>query len=266
MVGLLYYLPQQTRGITLADIKAAELGYAFEERFTPCEVRGGPDKSGGVIVADDRGVPGHQIGYYPDQQEWRKIPGIEAWVGCYREAHPTPADLARTRMLNGHLVRLGDNQDWLIPVARGQIETDNQELRWYVALPEVIGIDDAGNWEPGAVLPQYAELWEIANRWWNIQGEATAEKEADETAESVTVRFDFAGVNDAALSALATNYRMGKAEVVLLGLFNRRCLYDILNALVDIPTIEEFLKKKEEVDGSPTADGLPDLTPATAPP
>ena len=76
-----------------------------------------------------------------------------------------------------------------------------------------------------------------------------SQREAQELLECLFVKMnEFADVNDAALLALATNYRVGKAEVVLLGLFDDRATVEILKALIDWPTISAWLKKKGPID------------------
>jgi len=251
MAGLLYFLPGRDRSIKLPDVKAAGLDYAFEDRCTPAGVERGPDGERGVIVADDERIEAHRIGYYPDKQTWRRIPGLDAWVGMYTDDPPEPTDLIRQRALPGHWVRLGDGHDWLIPVARAAAEQDST-LVWYQALPQATTIDEEGRWIQGGVLPAYQRLWDIAMRWWDA---VVAAETIEESETSAKIELDFEEINDGALLALATNYRVGKAEVALLGLFDDQCVREILAALIDMPTIQAWLKKKAAAAGSSIVGG-----------
>lgn len=251
MAGLLYYLPG-AEAATLADLQKAGIAHAFDVpgrgelpimSGRPCEK--GPDGSAGVVLADHRVV--ECIGYFEKTQTWRRI-SDKAWVGFYTDDPPRPVDLACRAQLAGHLVQLGDEQRWLIPVARA-LDEDGSGLVFSNALPETVTLNEQGDWENGGVVPRYAALWDLATRWWDTLHDATAE-----TSESQTVAFDFQGGYDAALTALATNYRVGKGETALLGLFNQECCREILNALVDWPTMEAFLKKKR-VEPSPEIPG-----------
>ncbi len=83
-MSFLYYLPQQTDRLTLDDLAAAGLRYAFESAaFGRRQCRTGPaGNSPGVIAAVG---DANQIGYFPDKQTWRKVPGTQAWVGMYTQ-------------------------------------------------------------------------------------------------------------------------------------------------------------------------------------
>jgi hypothetical protein len=273
MAGLLYYLPGKTRGVKVDELRAAGLAHAFDagrETCTAVEVRGGPDKATGVVVADHRRVPPAQIGYYADKQTWRRIPKSTAWVGFYAAERPTPSDLARDALLStGYLVKLCDGQEWSIPVARGVLDGAGEGPLVCSMLPESTTIDDDGQWQAGGVLPQYAELWRIAERWWDCIVQSAAKAE-DVEGDSPQVVFEFEELNDAALVALAANYHVDRAEVALLGLFDDRCTPAVLNALVDWPTVQAWIKKNGAggavADGSPTAGGPQDGGPDTDPP
>lgn len=243
MAGFLYFLPGETRKFTREKLDEVGLTYAFDRNPTSNGCRGGPDgKQGMVLASGDT-----KVGYYSDKQTWQRIPGnkADAWVGVYTDDQPKPDDLARSKIVAGHFVELGDGNNWLCPVARGLREEEDQ-LRWFNALPQGTGLDDKGNWTQTGVLIQHAKLWEIALAWWDsIQGAVEGESAADKNAAQ-SVTFDFAGLNDAALAALVTNYRLGKAEVVLLGLFTGECTPLVLGALIDWPTFTDWAKKNAE--------------------
>ena len=190
--------------------------------------------------------------------------GQYRWVGKY--AGPVaPESLARRDQLGGHWVTLADDQEWLCPVARS-FSSDDGPPRWLRQLPSAVNIDDDGNWIISSVVDRYAHLWEIAEKWFQAWSGAEA-SEAGENGKT-TVEFDFSGGLDAALTCLQTNYRLGKAEAVLLGLFDHMTPRVVLNALIDEPTYMDWFQKKsrEESAGSNTAAGSVVSTQATDPP
>ena len=263
MAGLLYFLPGQGRGIGLEEIKTLGLGYAFDRKPTTPGVQRGPDGKAGILLADPRCVPEHRIKFYPDQQTWRRIPSIDAWVGLYTDDRPKPNDLIRQKTLPGHWVELGDGEEWLIPIARGLLEQEDG-LVWYQALPEITTIDDEGDWIRAGVRPQYALLWQIALDWWD-QIAGLEESDEQEPEDKVRLVFDFERVSDAALTALRTNYRVNRAEIALLAVFDDASKREILDALVDRPTMREFLRKKVAAAGSNSGAGPAADTPPTDP-
>jgi hypothetical protein len=245
-MGLLYFLPGEKRSITPERVAELGLGYAFEGRHVANDAFDGPEgKPGAVLVADATRT---KLGFYKDRQTWRPVPGTTAWVGRYTDEPVEPKDLQRRDALRGHWVTLADGQAWLVPVARGATERDG-ELVCFVELPQYTEIDDAGEWVEGAIVPRYAALWDHATAWWDTlraQGQP-AEESSDEPGDAPAVpevKFDFPGLHEAALAALAANYRIGRAEAALLQLFTKQSATSVLKALVDWPTVEEFLKKK----------------------
>ena len=239
-MGPLYYLPGQRRSLKLADLHQLGLGYALEDRALGVDVANGPSGQAGAVFADPTRIPDHKIGYYVAEQTWRKVPRIQTsagpvWVGIYRQHPPQPKDLERLEMLPGYKVQLADGQKYVLPIARGV--ADGDDLQFDCRLPHAITIDDEGEWVSSGLLPRYARLWEIATAYWDCKFGA-------EATEDGKVSFSFAGANDAALTALAANYRVGKAEVALLGLFSQASIVGILDTLIDWHTVEEWCKKK----------------------
>jgi hypothetical protein len=263
-MGPVYFIPQAARSIKLADVRALGLAYAFDDRVTPAGVSQGPDGHAGVVVADPDRVPPHKIGYFASEQTWRTAPGVATakgdpvWVGIFTADPPTPADLVRKETLDGHAVTLADGQRYLVPVARS-IDDAQDQLVYHCRLPRAITLDDDGAWQPAGILARHERLWEIAAAWWD------ARLGASDTSQGIT--FDFAGANDCALAALATNYRLGKAEIGLCGLLTETSVVAILDALVDWPTVEAWLKKKfpSASAGSATEPGAPAEPAGTAP-
>lgn len=246
MPGFLYYLPGETRKFTRDELDEVGLTYAFDRNPTSNYCRHGPDgKQGMVLASGDT-----KVGYYADKQTWRRIPGnkADAWVGIYSDDPPTPDDLARSVQLDGHLVALGDGNKWLIPKARAWIEEDG-ELRWQHTLPQRLARNDDGHWEPQGPTERYARLWEIVTLWGPAQ------------------ELSWNDAVSCAIDVLRANYTgLGHDEIELLGLLDTDCLRSVLDALGDLSTWEDWLKKKQldlasTSAGANTSDGEADLTP-----
>lgn len=243
MSGLLYFIPGATAGVTIEEVIQHGLGYAFSSigDFTPCVVMRGPGEAGGgVVIADSRHTG--RIGFYPDEQRWMRIPKSEVWIGIYPDDRPAPADLQRAAFLDGHFVTLEDGNSWLIPVARAVGDIDGEPVP-YDSLPHAVGLDDDGKWGRNGPIPKYDKLWKIALRWWD-EIQRGIQREVVEPGTKVAISMEFNDIADAAVEALTTNYRLHNAEVSLLGLLSDRVMYQVLHAVVDMPTIEAIAKKK----------------------
>jgi hypothetical protein len=242
MPGFLYFIPREPAACKIEDLRRDGLGYAFEGRAAPALVLNGPEGKRGTIVADPRVADEAGFGYFPDRQSWQKIPpgspghDVGAWVGRASEPVILPQDLAREQQLKGHWVAMPDEQRWLVPIARRTIDTE-EEMTWFNALPQVIGLGEDGQWNTGKVLPRFAPLWEVAVRWFDAVVGA-------ESTDAETI-IDFANTVDAAVLALSANYRIGKVEASMLGLLTFESAKEVLMALIDWPTITAWLNKKK---------------------
>jgi hypothetical protein len=230
------------------EIEAAGLADRFAGPPIPRHPCTGPDGSTGTILADPS-VGESACRYLPDTQTWRQIPGSAAWIG--RTDEPiTPGQLARAVQLNGHIVRLADGQDWMVPTARAHGQTDAGP-RWCDILPAASELDEEGNWVRGQILPAYRRLWELAEAWHNARAEwvtnyaeQTKEGEAPPPAAAPAV-MEFDSLHSAAAEVLANNYRLGPVEVAWLGLLTEQHAAELLNALTDWPGALALMSKKK---------------------
>jgi len=262
MPGFLYYIPRLLG--PPADLIAAGVGHAFESKPVCRQITGnGPDGQGGIVLGDGRRVP--EVGHFPARQRWIKDPSQELWVGVYTDGPlPGPADLLRQKPITGHWLELLDGRQWLVPVAR-QYQEEDGELRWAHNLPRRLSRAEDGTWQSTAIVPRYQAIWDLAERW--ECGKRDAARSAGAAAEDVSFRFD--DVVNGGIAALAVNYLVGPVEVDLLGLLSIDLATEVLDALCDLPTRFAWFKKKAAAgasDGSNTAAGPEDLTPATGPP
>jgi hypothetical protein len=240
----LYYLPNSAK-----PDAAAKLAYAFEGAPIQQSVANGPDQAGAGTILADFTLPGVLIGYYPERQIWKKIPGMEAWLGTLKDvpSQKGPEQFARTKKLRGELVALGDGNLWQIPTARAWTESDGS-IRWYTALPQARKLDEAGKWTAGDVLAKYASVWDYASKWFDLRMGVTADAAG-------TLDLDFQGENEACVAALAVNYRLSDFEVSELDLLNSDVVGDVLDALIDYSTLMAWSKKKIAAADSPDSAG-----------
>lgn len=238
------------------DLCAVGLGYAFDpsgrgvDAPTLADITGGPDGQSGVIAACDSRVK--RIRYEPDRQTWVAAPPLSAaptapasndthhstWLGWYTADPPTPADLARPKMLAGNPVQLADGNDWIVPLARAWIEgQDGEQSGWLTVLPQHAGMDERGEWSPDGVVKRYRRLWELACKYWDAA--LAADREDDKT-----LAFEFSELNESAVLALRTNYYIGRSEVSALGLFETYTAQSVMEALIDMAMVREWLGRE----------------------
>lgn len=235
MAPLLYYRAG-TSGISKLDLADLGLLYAEPEKLSDRGVARGPDgRSGCVFWCGPRMsfTPDIKWTYYaPAEQTWTRI-SESVWAGIWTVNPPKPADLERRDMIRGHLVRLGDDNDWLIPVAR--------RITAEPALPRAMTWD-GDTWQVGDVLPRYRELWDFAVKIHDCivgteDGAPTLEDECNMAAKTI-----------------GYNYRVGMGEISLLGLLTTQNEGEVLKALIDWPTFES-IKKKLDHDTLNTSHG-----------
>ena len=258
MAGFLYFLPS-LRGITATTAATIlrERGLADAiDAPGPTRQSTHPDAGDGLVLAAE-GHPDDLVGIWPDRQTWRRLPRPGApdappvWIGYTNDARPGPDDLARPEQLDGHLVTLADGRPWLVPKARRWVGIDGGgSIQYATAVPRVSELDDAGAWQPGRIVDRFAPFWQIAADWLEHVGvaAAAAEEEAGE-GETARLAFDFDGLHEAAVSALAINYRIGPLEVSMLGLLTTATPAAVLDAAADVPGYLQLLKKTAAAGG-----------------
>jgi len=249
MAGFLYFVPKVRPDQIDADrLAAAAVSHALtHDRCIKAECRQGPGDQPGVILAHATAEQA-KVGYYPQRQQWRLIPGSEAWLGWEPEALPAPEELARERMLDGRWLEMADGRPWVVPLAREAADADGGLTRGQ-ALPQRLDIDEGGEFIAGGVLPEYADLDRIARQ---------VCEEIDEAEGDGRDPVLFAH-HASATAVLAHNYRIGRLEAVVLGIFtaDERYAGRVLLWLIDMPGYWQ-LEKKRGLGGGDTADGETD--------
>jgi len=232
MGAFLYFAEIYKPQMPLEQIESLGLSYAFDEKPIACRCERGPSGDAGIVFGRDGVVT--NVGFYPDRQTWVRSESGEFWIG-YEGQKPIAADLERPEQLRGNRVKLANDEEWLIPVARSIKENEEGFLDKIELLPCAVGRRD-GAWVLGAVRDKYRRLWEVAN--------SVFDKFAY-TDGTITVEYDEAA------EAIAANYYVGVDEVALLQLFTHTGteLRNVLATLVDLETYIEYgLKKKQSLD------------------
>lgn len=264
---LFYFFPHVTTEAIVADnrprrefFEARGVWSAFSHvrdfRSEVCasEPNGGPGKKPGTLLvplpAD--GQPPNRLGYFPRDQHWEENPGgADAWLGYNLAEPPTPERLARRKRFPGYDVELADGNRWEIPILRAPGTRSS--------LPHRFAYDKENGWKL-KLDPSYAELWQMAETAWNYY------------AGDGGITWDFFA--DYATACLGLNYRIGRAELSLLGLLDTTNRNALIEATLDIPFLQtcfsdEQKKTAGEVPATPPGtpgpeDSGPTTTPAAA--
>jgi len=217
---MVYYSPKRQTINRDQAIKLG-LGYAMaEDGPTFVATQKGPDAAAGVIFTFGQS----DSLMNPDAIVWSRIPNTDLWLGYHPGGNrPGPADLARPETIGGHMVKLADGNEWLVPVARAVNGTSPlpRKLAW-----------DGSKWSAGEVQDRYRDLFGEACRIWDLL------IHCEEATVTISDEANLAAM------ALAVNYRLGPAEISALGLFDTKCHLDVILALVDWPVVTELAKKK----------------------
>lgn len=204
----------------------------------------GPGNQSGMIISAlpvESREPPRRIGYYPQDPaiEWHSFDNGSLWIAIDTQNPPTPADLARSKQLQGHAVEMADGQQWIVPVLR----------RWPSGsgLPQDWEFDDAGQFVQ-RIKARYRQLWDRSAWVHALHYDAATEN-----------RVDLAEALQFVLDCLALNYRIGRNEQRLCHLVDTTNWETALGATVDLPKVMQALAQKKTETEKPAENG-------TAPP
>lgn len=247
MPGFLYYIPGDSGRMTVENALALPCAYAFED-CKAIDSRGvlrGPadDQPAGLVIARSGTVPDSDMGLFLDRQIWTKMDQSDVWIGyCKSEdgtpTFPKPVDLARPRQIDGRPLKLGDGNEWIIPIAR-RLQIHDGDLVPYCALPMVSEYKN-GTWASSGVRSQFRGLWDISNKYLTSFMSGKLEDDGRYYFE-----YDFPTMHESAFLALTTNYYVGRDEISILQLLDNEIAQAILNELIDMPTYVEFVTSKK---------------------
>lgn len=247
MPALLYFRPHHLNPMTLADVRAWGLGYAFsaDPEQTVCQSHT-PDGSNGTVFQDASRAGDTPLKMDLDEQRWQQVPATDCWVGCWKEQVPTPAELARPHQLPGHVVTLSGGREWKIPLVRrfnqATALTEN-------ALPAIMQCGPDGKWTREKVIVVHAHLWELTQPF------------ADDVASHFihgTPLTDFLDqqIFDTATALLQTNYTVGVAELSLLEAFASDAgAHAAILAACDLPSFLVWSAAQKKTRDQPVTDG-----------
>lgn len=262
MASFLYFVSGVTTPVTPALIEQYGLGYAFTGTPENSATNGNsPSGVPGCVFVDSTRQEGRTAGYHPDRQTWRELPAADnrppLWLGYWTDAKPTPAQLARTELLDGPELLLADGNRWQVPIVRSY---DEVSRTYQCELPAYLDYDAAGRPVRGEVIEKHRRLWEltapIASRHFadGSEGEDGSEAEAEQQLYAAVVALLQANyVVDlpelVQLRAIADEASLATAALV-------SCRYDVL-----VRWIDELGAKKNDpttTSGSSTSAGEAD--------
>jgi len=205
MNSYLLFLPSQTNRATalqaagLSSVAGGELW--FDSPVTP------GDHPGLFCAWGDARNPASNVAlvYDPSRQTWRKMPG-GYWFGFQNDRRPTPDSLARPVSINGHPIKLGDGNEWVLPNVMG--------------LPAVFDIDADGN-----------EIKRTRDEWQHI--EERAGWALDCLGRSMRGEVLGQDARRYVAEMLCVNYRLMPEMVYSLGLLDSDCWLGAMAATVD---------------------------------
>lgn len=215
MSGFLYFRPQQTRNVTPEDVTAWGLAYAFEAPplSRVCH-NNTPTGQAGVVFAEESRQEAGCVKMDMDGQEWELMvrPGqSDIYIGYWKDALPTAADLVRSNLIGGFRLRMRDGMEWLCPLV---VSFDGTSESLGTPLPARFELNENGEPRAGAVVAEYAYLYELMSEHAGHMTAGTLEKFFDDMPMPKLCR-------DAA-QLLQTNYVVGLSEIEALNLWQIR--------------------------------------------
>jgi len=254
MAGFLYFFPRPEPVSTVAQIPEPSLRELLADTsVNAAQNNRGPDGTAGQMIAPMPAVNSGGVdatcGFWPDRQTWHPVedskettnadgtPGEPIvlppryWIGWETTAPPRPVDLQRSRLVSGHSVRLGDGNDWIIPVC-GPVNR---------SLPQSF-LPAPGKKLTMRVVRQYQAIAAESEKWFDIVGRAEEE-------------FTWMDAFNYATNLLAINYRLGWYEAGFLGLITTDIFVEILTASLGEPErrMQMVVQKKMTDEATPPA-------------
>jgi hypothetical protein len=234
MSGFLYFVEgAQALEPAKETLRSVGAAYALTEGMYFQHTGIGPSGSGGGILCSSL------KSYDKDSQVWQLHNSGQFWIGVDTHDMPRPKDLALKSQISGHLVKMEDGNDWLIPAARSWGHNKEGQVAWCRNLPCVRVFED-GSWKDGEVIPKHRALWNHMLRLNGIFVDAMAGDMTKIKNASLEEEADFV------LTALRTNYRVGPIEASMLGIMTDTIAGDVANAVMDMPSVEAILEKKAQ--------------------
>jgi len=201
----------------------------------------GPDKKSGVILCAQSatGRLPNKTGFYPNDQNWRRVEDSDLYIGLDKHEAVTPADLQRlgTRVspdgtpaprFAGHYVKLTDGQEWEFPIVRrpGKDGRTNLPRTFHRLGGEFSQVID----------PRYLAIWEQTSLACHVFFNSEANDRI----------VDLEWAVDLCVQALALNYRFSWDLQNILGLIDSTNWEQCLASLVDLPLFLELAAQQKK--------------------
>jgi len=240
MSAFVYYVP----GVQAASpdvLRNTGLGALLGPNITTRIVNGGPNGGTGLVICREGG----SALYHAESQTWTAAD--THWVGYENNARPGPFDLLRDDNVGGHAVKMGDGNQWLVPILRVAPAGPLLPHAHYFCMGE-------GGKFQSRLRPEFMALGQKVESMWTEYATRVGmiDTEAGDMA-TFTLEID----DDCSLiaDALAFNYRVGKIEISLLALLTPSSLQKALEALLDIPTLLDIVKKNAVLESPDSGSG-----------
>lgn len=247
MSQFLYFLPGSRKSPVPKTLKDAGLGHIADEVKGHIQVTGGPDGTDGIVFtvqlkgAEYGGEKPSTIGYYKDNQTWISCNNGLFWLGWETETPPQPVDLVRVPQLEGHGMKLGDGNEWHVPVARHFVSG--------TPLPKSLILGTNGE----VVEEIMTEFIQYSKRGEDIFHDLCIEADWEEWGEEVGMDQDkgkrlstYKQQMEAISSGLGLNYQMSIWEMSALKLVTTRNIRLVLFVIIDFPNHQdEFMAAME---------------------
>lgn len=247
MAGFLYFKPNYAQLVTPKQVTDWGLGYAFTSgpSGTQCNIHT-PTGGSGVVFGDTKRLGDWQPVMDMENQEWRKIPKSDCYVGYWKEARPTPEDLERPNILPGYKMQVGD-YEWTVPLTA---RFDEKRRALVTTLPCYIDCNDDGEWIESDVLAVHEHLWEMGR----IFRDDVMRRLVDDAAP---IDFTLDQLRNAAVGYLQANYVVGQRELTMMrGLTNESTIHAAILAANDLPTFWEWDQQQKKSASLATAEDL----------
>jgi hypothetical protein len=248
----LYYFPGQSQSVPADQLIQR---YDLDDRIRKADVgyvmQNGPDGGHGLVLTDSANEISPRVDL--PMQTWRPSPKMGAdvapyWCGYWNERKPTEGTLRRVKTLPGESIELRDGDRWQVPKLIDFLPPEDvtQPIRFEVALPKVLDINDDGDLVSGRIEPKYESLWETG---WNFH--YSLANQAKETGRAVMTELD---ARRFAVNLLNVNYRVTSLEIAMLGLFGDGSPVQIVLSAIDNATFWEAVKNRAGRSVSATTD------------
>lgn len=189
--------------------------------FTDCLE--GPGGQSGKLVYMNRGAA---LAFYkPEFQEWLDCGGY--WLGISRYNRPTPELLQRDPLVDGHAVKLCDNNSWTVPLCD--------------LFPKRLTINRETGAEERKISSEHADYIDKCNELflWFI-GDEFQEQVANEKIVIIPNGLTFAA------DALSKNYRVNCDLVDLLGLIDDCTAFAVARVATGLALAEQYAEAQKK--------------------